>query len=180
MSSLKKLFLVGATLLIASCQNNSDINDMEEDFSTTQQVSEEQSAQIVQSSNFDALPSAGSISEAEFIPDRIGFSFDSYQISPKQKEILDAQIAFYEARKNDVKKIQIKGYCDERGSIEYNYALGSKRANAVKKYFVSKGVSKNMIQTISYGKERVLVEGSNEEAYKQNRVGMTTLCTGNC
>ncbi|MDO5387268.1 MAG: OmpA family protein, partial [Pseudomonadota bacterium] len=66
-------------------------------------------------------------------------------------------------------------YCDERGTREYNLALGERRANAVKQYLISQGISANRISTISYGKERPAVLGSNEAAWAQNRRAITVV-----
>jgi peptidoglycan-associated lipoprotein len=71
--------------------------------------------------------------------------------------------------------ITVEGHCDERGTKEYNIALGAKRASSVKKALVSNGVEDSRIETISYGKERPAVVGNDEESYKQNRRAVTTL-----
>jgi peptidoglycan-associated lipoprotein len=68
--------------------------------------------------------------------------------------------------------VSIEGHCDERGTREYNLALGERRANAVKNYLVALGVDPNRVTTISYGKERPAVEGSNEYSWSQNRRGV--------
>jgi peptidoglycan-associated lipoprotein len=72
-------------------------------------------------------------------------------------------------------KVQVEGDCDERGTIEYNLALGERRANATKKYLVSLGVSADRISTISYGKERPLDPGHDEEAWAKNRRAHTII-----
>ena len=69
----------------------------------------------------------------------------------------------------------IEGHCDERGTREYNLALGERRADAVKNVLVAAGIPASRIATISYGKERPIVPGSNEEAWAQNRVAITTV-----
>ena len=176
----KSLFFASLLVFVAACQK-SDINQDEDDFSNPQQVSEEVSRSKVADSSFEAIPSAESLSNNLFVPDRINFAFDSAAISSTQKEILDAQASFIKENISLIQKIKIAGYADQRGTIEYNYALGERRANAVKKYFVSKNISANLIEVISYGKEVVLVEGSSEEAYRQNRISKTNLCENkNC
>jgi peptidoglycan-associated lipoprotein len=72
-------------------------------------------------------------------------------------------------------KIQIAGNCDERGSTEYNLALGARRANAAKSVIVNDGISPKRISTISYGKERPLVKGTGEKVWKMNRNATTTV-----
>ena len=78
-------------------------------------------------------------------------------------------------KKNDKVDVIVQGYCDERGTREYNLALGERRANAVKQYLISQGISANRISTISYGKERPAVLGSNEAAWAQNRRAITVV-----
>ena len=72
-------------------------------------------------------------------------------------------------------KIQIEGHCDERGTIEYNLALGERRANSAKNYLISLGISPDRISTISYGEEKPLDPGHNEEAWAKNRRAHTII-----
>ena len=97
----------------------------------------------------------------------IHFDFDKYDIRPVDAEILKENAALL-AKVPDV-KIQIEGHCDERGTVEYNLALGERRANSAKKYLISLGIPESRISTISYGKERPLDPGHNEEAWAKNR-----------
>lgn len=97
----------------------------------------------------------------------IHFNFDKYDILPEDAEILKQSAAVLQ--KNPTVKIQIEGHCDERGTSEYNLALGERRANSAKKYLVSLGIPESRISTISYGKEKPLDPGHNEEAWAKNR-----------
>jgi peptidoglycan-associated lipoprotein len=108
----------------------------------------------------------GEIFESKLLKD-IHFEFDKYNIRPGDAEILKENAALL--KKYPKVKVQIEGHCDERGTVEYNLALGERRANATKKYLVSLGVSADRISTISYGKERPLDPGHNEEAWAKNR-----------
>jgi peptidoglycan-associated lipoprotein len=99
----------------------------------------------------------------------IHFDFDKYDIRPGDAEILKENAAVL--KKYPGVKIQIEGHCDERGTVEYNLALGERRANSTKKYLISLGISTDRISTISYGKERPLDPGHNEEAWAKNRRG---------
>ena len=101
------------------------------------------------------------------------FAFDSATISPAAKKNLLGQ-ALYMKKNPDV-NITIQGRCDERGSTEYNLALGARRANAAKSVIVNDGIDAKRISTISYGKERPLVQGSGEEVWKWNRNATTTV-----
>jgi peptidoglycan-associated lipoprotein len=112
-------------------------------------------------------PAATLQAELTQIGDRIFFSFNKSDISPESKEILTRQAKF--AGDHPELTFTVEGHCDERGTREYNLALGERRATADKKALAALGVSANRLQTISYGKERPAVVGSTEEAYAQNR-----------
>ena len=75
-------------------------------------------------------------------------------------------------------RVTIEGHCDERGTREYNLALGARRANAVKEYLVSQGVSASVLETVSYGKERPICTELSEDCWAQNRRGVTTITGG--
>jgi len=108
----------------------------------------------------------GEILESKLLKD-IHFDFDKYDIRPGDAEILKGNATLL--AKNSTVKIQIEGHCDERGTIEYNLALGERRANSAKKYLISLGMPADRISTISYGKEKPLDSGHNEEAWAKNR-----------
>jgi len=108
----------------------------------------------------------GIVLESKMLKD-IYFDFDKYDIRPGDAEILKENAALLKKYANV--KIQIEGHCDERGTIEYNLALGERRANNTKQYLISLGVPPDRISTISYGKERPLDSGHNEEAWAKNR-----------
>ncbi len=97
----------------------------------------------------------------------INFDFDKYNIRPGDGQILSGHAAFL--LKNKEVKIVIEGNCDERGTAKYNLALGERRAKAAKKYLVNAGVASKRIKTISYGKERPLDPGHDEDAWAKNR-----------
>lgn len=105
--------------------------------------------------------------------DRVFFAFDRSDITPEAQEILARQADWLRRYPNVT--VTIEGHCDERGTREYNLALGERRATAVKKMLVALGVPANRVSTISYGKERPAVVGSNEAAYAQNRRGVTVV-----
>jgi len=108
----------------------------------------------------------GEVFETKLLKD-IHFDYDLYDIRRVDEEILRENAAFL--KKNPQMKIQIEGHCDERGTSEYNLALGERRANSTKRYLVSLGIASDRISTISFGKERPLDPGHNEEAWAQNR-----------
>jgi peptidoglycan-associated lipoprotein len=110
---------------------------------------------------------------AQTAGDRVFFAFDSAEISPAAQQILQRQADWLRHYGNVA--VTIEGHCDERGTEEYNLALGERRANAAKNVLVAAGIPASRIQTISYGKERPIVPGSTEEAYAQNRVAITVV-----
>ncbi|MDC9591097.1 MULTISPECIES: peptidoglycan-associated lipoprotein Pal [Xenorhabdus] len=95
------------------------------------------------------------------------FGFDKYDINSEFAQMLDAHAAFL--RTNPSVKVTIEGHADERGTPEYNIALGERRANAVKMYLQGKGVSADQLAIVSYGKEKPAVLGHDEAAYSKNR-----------
>lgn len=104
---------------------------------------------------------------AEQTDDIVYFAFDSSSLSESALLILKKQASWLNAYPKTT--ITIEGNCDERGTREYNLALGERRANAVKDYLISQGVAPSRISVISYGKERPAVIGSSEEAWALNR-----------
>jgi peptidoglycan-associated lipoprotein len=103
--------------------------------------------------------------------DTIRFALDMYDIDPEARAILDTQAAWL--LRYPAVRATIEGHCDERGTREYNLALGDRRATAAKNYLVAKGVDPSRLTTISYGKERPLAVGSDEESWAQNRRAVT-------
>lgn len=111
--------------------------------------------------------SMGYLDSDKNVGDRVFFEYDSSAITDEAKQTLELQAAWLQ--KNPTVGLSVEGHCDERGTREYNIALGERRANAAKKVLVSLGVASNRITTISYGKERPAVVGSDESAWSQNR-----------
>ena len=107
------------------------------------------------------------------VGDRVLFGYDSSELSQEAKLTLDKQSRFL--RVNSDLTFTIEGHCDERGTREYNLALGEKRATAVRDYLVIEGISPDRIRVISYGKEKPAVVGSNDMAWSKNRRAVTTI-----
>ena len=119
-------------------------------------------------------PAAGSIAEFNAVAgDRVFFDFNKSNITAAAKATLDKQVAWLKKYPNYA--ITVEGHCDERGTREYNLALGDRRATAVKNYLVAAGLPAARVKTISYGKERPAELGSNEAAWAKNRRGVTVL-----
>jgi peptidoglycan-associated lipoprotein len=97
----------------------------------------------------------------------VHFDYDQSDLRPEDKSILDAKIPILQA--NTGVMIRVAGHTDERGSDEYNLALGQRRAAAAKAYLVQHGIADSRVETISYGEERPVAQGSDESAFAQNR-----------
>ena len=107
------------------------------------------------------------------IPAKIYFDYDQYLITDMGQGTLDMQVTWMD--ENPSKYILIEGHCDERGTREYNLALGERRANAVIEYLSSMGISDGRLNVVSYGKERPDAEGSYDDAWQKNRRAVTTV-----
>ena len=110
------------------------------------------------------------------VGDRVYFDLDSYEVSPEAYPRLDAQAAWLQ-RYPQV-QVRIEGNADERGTREYNLALGARRAESIRNYLIDRGVPAGRIDTISFGKERPIAQGANEDAWARNRNGHTAIVTG--
>jgi peptidoglycan-associated lipoprotein len=110
------------------------------------------------------------------VGDTVHFDYNKYAVLDADKGMLQRQAAWL-ARYPAV-RVNIEGNCDERGTREYNLALGARRANAVKEYLVSLGVAASRVETISYGKERPICSESTESCWAQNRRGVTVISAG--
>ena len=118
-------------------------------------------------------------SEQDFVVnvgDRVYFDLDSYSVRADAEPVLGAQAAWL--RRYPAVRVRIEGNADERGTREYNLALGARRANAVRDFLTRQGVTADRISTISYGKEQPIDPGTTEEAYQRNRNAKTAIVSG--
>ena len=130
------------------------------------------STAAVTSTTTESGPAAGSQEDlAVNVGDRVFFGFDKFDLTTEARTVLERQ-AFW-MRKNGAVTVVVEGHCDERGTREYNIALGERRANAVRDYLLTLGIDANRIKTISYGKERPVDGGHTETAWKKNRRAVT-------
>jgi peptidoglycan-associated lipoprotein len=102
-----------------------------------------------------------------YILDPVHFDFDKYDIRPADRAVLAAHAEWL--KQHPAVKVMIEGHCDERGTVEYNLALGDKRATAVRRYLIDLGINPDRLSWVSYGKERPVDPGHNEEAWFKNR-----------
>jgi peptidoglycan-associated lipoprotein len=151
MRTLKAIAAIAALTLIAACSSNE---------------------QATAPAGTAVTP--GSIAEfKQNVGDRVYFDTDMSAVREDGRQTLGKQAEWLKKYTNY--PITIEGKCDERGTREYNLALGERRANAVKQYLVAQGVPAQRINTISYGKERPEVVGSDEGAWARNRVAITAV-----
>lgn len=122
-------------------------------------------------------PVAGSVEDFRVsVGDRVFFGYDRFDLTAEARSVLERQAAWLRQYPNV--RVLIAGNCDERGTREYNLALGARRAAAVRDYLASLGVAGNRMETVSYGKERPIDPRSNEEAWSVNRNGHTQIVSG--
>lgn len=170
---LKKFLTLSAVLLLVSCQSKTKSDDLRTEDKAAAQVDTKSSYQTLEGEQqANALNQQVPVQEIE-VQDRVLFGYDSSDLNDETKKILDTQVSWL---KSDAGiKITIEGHCDERGTREYNIALGEKRANAAKKYLTSNGVDAARIKIISYGKERPAFFGTSEEILAKNRRAVTVV-----
>ena len=162
------LAIVAATFLLAACE-------------TASQVSGDSASTSASNTASSSSASSASSSAAEKTPaeklaqvgDTVNFDFDSAELTVSARSTLNRQSAFLSL--NPDLMIVIEGHADERGTREYNLALGDRRATAVRDYLVAKGINSARVRTVSYGKERPAVAGSDEAAWAKNRRAATVL-----
>jgi peptidoglycan-associated lipoprotein len=143
-------FLVVATLSFTACSKKTKTDDT-----------------IPTATNADDNMNGDSDSGKAMGLQTVHFAYDAFTLDGATKSTLKANAQILKD-KGSV-KIQVEGHCDNRGGIQYNVALGEKRANSVKKFLLGQGVSADRVTTISFGKEKPIAQGDTEEAYAQNR-----------
>ncbi len=167
------LTLVAATALLAACETASTTDSSATSSSSTTATTGTSTATSTASTSTTATaaetetPAEKMKREFTKVGTTVLFDFDSSQLSDYAQKVLDRQAAFLKAQPEA--RIILGGHADERGTREYNLALGERRAAAARDYLVAKGVNSARIRIISYGKERPAAVGSNEAAWRLNR-----------
>ena len=160
-----------AALLLAACSTPSEEKASTSGTGTSGTTTTQTSPSAGTQSSTIPGPAAGSQEELTVeVGDRVFFDFDKYNIRPDQRGTVEALAAWLDT--NPSVTLTIEGHCDERGTREYNLALGERRANSVRDYLVALGINPARLSTVSYGEERPAVLGSNESAWAQNRRGV--------
>jgi peptidoglycan-associated lipoprotein len=154
--------LAAAVLMLAACKQGG-----EEGANT-------QGGSATTASSQPTGPAKGSREDfIQNVGDRVYFDFNKTDIKPEGQQTLQKQATWLKQYPSVT--VTVEGHCDERGTREYNLALGNRRAVAAKNALVALGVSADRVKTISYGKDRPIVVGSNEAAWAQNRVDITVV-----
>jgi len=152
MSMIKALSALAAMFLIAACSNND--------------------TQTASAASTTVTP--GSVGDfRQNVGDRVFFDTDSSTVREDGRQTLNRQAEWLKKYGNY--QITIEGHCDERGTREYNLALGERRANAARQYLIAQGIPASRLKTVSYGKERPDPVGSDEAAWARNRRAITAL-----
>ncbi len=160
--NMKLVGVLAATILLAGCHSKSD---------TASETTDGTLGSGVQSSS-TAIP--GSEADlAQNVGDRVFFDLNNSELSQEARQTLDKQAAWL--KRYPAVRVTLEGHCDERGTREYNMALGARRANAARAYLVALGVETGRIETVSYGAERPAVLGTGEAVWQQNRRAVTVV-----
>ncbi len=174
---VKFIVMAAAGLLLAACGSApEEIVELTSQGASAAAPTPPASPQIaaLPASPVAAGPAPGSAEEFVIdVGDRVFFDTDKSDLPATARNTLERQAAWLQKYPNYT--ISVEGHCDERGTREYNLALGERRATAVKNYLVALGVDPNRIATISYGKERPEALGSNDAAWSQNRRGVSII-----
>lgn len=155
--SLLSVLILGLSVALTGCGSSSKKASSDSSMSSPDSSSEDSSLELNGDSDSNK---AGGLST-------VFFEYDSSTLSSSARSTLEGNVSFL--KDNTSVEVQIEGHCDERGGVQYNLALGERRAKAVRDYMVAMGVAKSRVTTISFGKERPLAFGHDNSAWGQNR-----------
>jgi peptidoglycan-associated lipoprotein len=158
---------LSAALFLGACSTPKPVDTAPPPMASTPSAPPSSGSTIVPGSAEDLRVNVG---------DTVHFGYNEYNIAEGDRAVLQRQATWLQ--RYPAIRVTVEGDCDERGTREYNLALGARRANAVKEYLVSLGVSASRVDTISYGKEHPICSDSSEDCYAQNRRGVTSIVAG--
>jgi len=173
LKSTKYVIMAGAVLVLTACANTQDepLDSAPAEPATSEPVVDAAPTEDVTAEPIDQGPERGSQEDLDTTAGSlVYFGFDRYDLDSQARTALQAQARWLQDTNASV---TIEGHCDERGTREYNLALGDRRATAIKNYLVALGVSPSQVRTVSYGKERPAVLGTGDSAWAKNRRGYT-------
>lgn len=167
----KTVGLAFGAMMISACSSTGDVNEGAASEATAiQQQAEEQATTAVSSAALEgeALQAQANEAQAALLQQTVFyFDFDQSTIKNDSKAALIAHAGYLAA--NGAARVVLEGHTDERGTVEYNLALGERRALSVRGFLLANGAAANQIQVVSFGEERPAVNASNEDAYAKNR-----------
>ncbi|MCF8475129.1 MAG: peptidoglycan-associated lipoprotein Pal [Emcibacter sp.] len=171
-TNTKYWVLIGSVLLLSACANSNTNKDALDNTPTEPAVVEEEVVvasppEVVETMDMGTQSSLDAAADEALVY----FAYDRYDLSAEARASLQSQAAWLQAQSSV--NVVVEGHCDERGTREYNLALGDRRANSVKNYLVALGVDPARVHTVSYGKERPMVMGSGETSWAKNRRSYT-------
>ena len=166
------LAMCAVAFLFTACETASNVAGDSDSGSSSSSATAAGSTSSLASSSTTATQMSDAEKLAQ-VGNTVYFGFDSSELAGEAQATLDRQAAFLNV--NPTMVVIIEGHADERGTREYNLALGDRRAVAVRDYLLAKGLNAARVRTVSYGKERPAVSGSNEEAWAKNRRAATVL-----
>ena len=159
--NMKIVGALAVTLLVAGCSSKSQTGPQTETGTTD---STQMGGSVIPGSEQDLAQNVG---------DRVFFELNNSELSQEARQTLDRQAAWL--KRFPAVRVTLEGHCDERGTREYNMALGARRANSARAYLVALGIQTARIQTVSYGAERPAVLGTGESVWSQNRRAVTVV-----
>jgi peptidoglycan-associated lipoprotein len=169
----KFLSLFAAVALLGACAQTPDESAKTGDSGMSKASMDKPMAKSMKKKRGPAIAPGSSADFVASVGDRVFFGYDKSSLKPVGKRTKERQAAWL--KKYSSVKITVEGHADERGTREYNLALGERRANAAKDYLIALGVSASRVRVVSYGEERPDAVGSNKGAWSQNRRAVTTL-----
>ena len=169
----KIIALIRAVALLSACETASQKVVSGGASSSSGSTSSSTSSSVDKKKSLFAQAKQTASDKLVAVGDRVLFNYDSAKLDSSAKILLDAQSRFLRA--NTDLNFLVEGHCDERGTREYNLALGEQRATAVRDYLVIQGIDPDRIKVISYGKEKPAVVGSNGMAWSKNRRAVTVI-----
>ena len=178
-SALRLTLIAGAALTLAACAHKPSYPTATTAPTVAQRPPEPPRGPIAPPRTEPVTQNALPGSERDFsinIGDRVYFDYDSYTVKGDAGSSLDAQAGWL--KRYPAVQVRLEGNCDERGTQEYNLALGARRANAVREYLIAHGIEAGRITTVSYGKEKPIDPGAGESAEAHNRNAHSAIVSG--
>ena len=168
LTNLLMALVVAGLFLTVSCAQKK-VTSESQPTQSSQETSDQKTAPVEKAQDNPLKPVATGDPDVDFTNLDIYFEFDSAELTAEAQALLQSKAAYLKGKSN--LRVNVEGHCDERGTTEYNLALGERRAKSAKDFLVDLGVSGSRLNTISYGEEQPAVLGHNKNAWERNRRG---------